>query len=297
MRSVSVLLLYSSANCFQLTVNCTTQPATPFGMTRGSATTDRYYAYFAALGSNTVHRYSLSEKKWLRLPLCPYRNFGLVVVHNALTTIGGREQHSVYSNKLLTLRHRHWVEEHPPMIYARDIPSVTTFDCQGYYTNIIVAGGSVSDSIWTTAVEVLNTRDSAWCSLASLPKPLAFPSAAVHNNGDIMVLSVVGCYREGYCSSLCVDTSNETLSNTTWSSLASLPASGSTAATLRDQLVVVGGSAVSYIHQLINDHWVKIGTVSNGRECLIVSPSPDQLVIVGGEGATNSMTLCICTAV
>lgn len=269
-------------------------------MTRGSATCDRYYAYFAALGSNTVHRYSLGDNKWLRMPSCPYRNFGLVVIHNALITIGGREQHLVYSNKLLTLRHRHWVEEYPPMMYARDIPSISTFESQGHRTLIIVVGGSVGDSKWTTSVEILDTRDSIWFSLASLPKPLTFPSATLCHNSDTMVLSVVGCYREGYRCSLHVDALNESLGNTIiWSSLPTLPASGSTAATLRDQLVVVGGwnsdAAVSYIHQLINDQWVRIGTVTNGRECLIVSPSSDQLVMVGGEGATNSV--CMCTAI
>lgn len=280
-------------------MSCSALSAAPSGMTRGSATCDRYYAYFTALGSSDIHRYSIGENKWLQLPSCLYRNFGLVVIHNTLIAIGGREQYSVYSNKLLTLRHRHWVEEYPPMTYARDIPSVTTLECQDSHTNIIVAGGSVSDGKWTTSVEVLNTRDGVWCSLAPLPKPVAFPSVTLCKAGDSMALYVVGCYREGYSCSLLRDTSNDSLSNTAWSALPSLPASGSTVATLRDQPIVVSGwnssAAASFVHQLINNQWIRIGTVSNGSECLIVSPSPDQLVIVGGEGATNCV--CTCTSI
>ena len=61
-------------------------------------------------------------------------------------------------------------------------------------------------------------------------------------------------------------------------------------ATLYGQLVTVGGerggSLVNSIHQLIDGQWVEIGSMSSGRSmCLVVTPSPDKMMIVGGYGA------------
>ena len=281
-------------------MNCTTRAAAPFCMTRGSAAADLHFAYFTPLGSNMVYQYSLSEDQWLRLPPCQFRNFGLVVIHNALTAIGGREHYSVYSKKLLTLRHRNWVEEYPPMIYARDIPSVHAFELHSSsHVRIIVIGGSISESKWTTSVEVLNIGENTWSLVSSLPTPLAFPSSTVYSCDGALVISVIGCYKEGYICTLQVNTLNDSVNISSWSALPCLPTTGSTAATLCDQLVIVGGwksrASVSFIHQLIGNQWVEIGTVANGKESLIVCPSPNQMVIVGGEGATNSV--CVCTAV
>ena len=38
--------------------------------------------------------------------------------------------------------------------------------------------------------------------------------------------------------------------------------------------------------QLVDGQWVEIGSMSSNREmCLVVSPSPDRMMIVGGYGA------------
>ena len=64
----------------------------------------------------------------------------------------------------------------------------------------------------------------------------------------------------------------------------------STAATLSGQLVIIGGGdrpSVKTIHQLFNGQWVEIGSMSCGRsECLVVSSSPDKMMIVGGVGSS-----------
>ena len=42
-------------------------------------------------------------------------------------------------------------------------------------------------------------------------------------------------------------------------------------------------SEVNSIHQLVDGKWVVIGSMSSDRsECLVVSPSPDRMMIVGG---------------
>ena len=41
---------------------------------------------------------------------------------------------------------------------------------------------------------------------------------------------------------------------------------------------------VNSIHQLVGGDWVKIGSMAGGRYyCLVVSPSPDKIIIVGGR--------------
>ena len=72
-----------------------------------------------------------------------------------------------------------------------------------------------------------------------------------------------------------------------WKPLPHLPVAYSTAATLCGQLVLIGGyqgvSPVNSIHQLAGGEWVKIGSMASGRcYCLVVSPSPDEIIIVGG---------------
>ena len=72
-----------------------------------------------------------------------------------------------------------------------------------------------------------------------------------------------------------------------WTSLPPLPVTHSTAATLSGQLVIISGrqdgSPVMTIHQLLDGQWVAIGSMSHCRLlCLVVSPSPDKMMIVGG---------------
>ena len=83
-----------------------------------------------------------------------------------------------------------------------------------------------------------------------------------------------------------------------WTSLPPLPVERSTAATLSGQLVIVDGDgrpSVKTIHQLFNGQWVEIGSMSCGRsECLVVSPSPDKMMIVGGWGSSiNIVEECV----
>ena len=109
------------------------------------------------------------------------------------------------------------------------------------------------------------------------------------------VAIVIGSDRNGYSCSLQALLSSERPITSqsiphliSWTSLPRLPVIGSTAATLSGQLVIIGGARwflVKTIHQLFNGRWVKIGSVPYGRYwCLVVSPSPDKMMIVGGRG-------------
>ena len=283
----------------QLTVKCHRKKTAPCGMYRGSTTTDGQFAYFTTNYSTSVYRYEWRGEKWEELPSCPHSDSGLVIIDGKLTAVGGKDG-SRYTNKLLILRQKKWVEEYPPMNTVRDSPAVVSTS-DGEY--LIVIGGGGDD--WTAAVELFQVKSRRWYKLTDLPQPLRFPSATIC--GD--QLNVIGDDANGYsCSLQALPSSDQPITSPltlSWKPLPRLPVRESTAATLCGQLVVIGGrrqdwSPVNSIHQLVDGQWVEIGSMATGRwECLVVSPSPDKIIIVGGdEGFLESVDIveeCIVT--
>ena len=271
----------------QLTVKCHHKKTAPCGMYRGSATTDGQFAYFTPYNSTSVYRYEWRGEKWEELPSRPYVDSGLVIIDGKLTTVGGYFL-SDRPDKLLTLRQKKWVEEYPPMNIVRDSPAVVSTS-DGEY--LIVIGGW-GGSGWTARVELFQVKSRRWYKLTDLPQPLPHPSATIC--GD--QLNVIGRDANGYsCSLQALPSSDQPITSPltlSWKPLPPLPVTDSTAATLRGQLVVIGGRRrdvlpVNSIHQVVDGQWVEIGSMATGRFwCLVVSPSPDKIIIVGGYGSS-----------
>ena len=273
----------------QLTVQCHRKKTAPCGMRRGSATTDDRFAYFTPRGSNSVYQYECSTEKWEELPSFPYQNSGLAIIDRELIAVGGLDVlHR--TNKLYTLRQGKWVEKYPPMNTARSQTAVVSTS-DGEY--LIVIGGFVgvvgSIGGWTATVELFQVKSRRWYKLTDLPQPLTFPSATIC--GD--QLNVIGIDPNGYsCSLAALPSSDQPITSPltlSWKPLPPLPVAYSTATTLCGQLVLIGGwrggSPVNSIHQLVGGQWVEIGSMTSGRsECLVASPSPDKIIIVGGVG-------------
>ena len=289
----------------QLTVQCRDKKRAPCEMRRGSATTDHQFAYFTPHGSNTVYSYQWSTEKWEQLPPCPYRHSALVIIDGSLTAVGGEKKPFLrsikYTDKLFTQRRGKWVKEYPPMNTARSRTAVVSTSDGDY---IIVIGGWDGDyARWTTTVELFHMSSRRLYELTDLPQPLNFPSATICG----YQLHVIDGYSyNGYsCSLQALLSSDQPIKSQSmrhfisWTSLPRLrlPMTYSTAATLSGQLVIIGGSrgmsSVNSIHQLVDGQWVEIGSMSRGREwCLVVSPSPDKMIIVGGVGE-DSVEECI----
>ena len=165
-------------------------------------------------------------------------------------------------------------------------------------------GGLGGDGGWTDTVELFQVKTRRWYKLTNIPQPLTFPSATICGNQ----LHVIGWNDNAYtCSIENLPSSNEPITSQSiphlisWTFLPRLPVTHSTAATLYEQLVIIGGeqglSSVNSIHQLVDGQWVKIGSMSSNRDmCLVVSPSPDRMMIVGGYGyyrAKDSVEECV----
>ena len=265
-------------------------------MARGSATTDHQFAYFTPSYSDLVYSYEWNTEQWNELPSSPYRDCALVIIDGTLTTVGGISR-SDRTNKLFTLRQRQWVEEYPPMNTVRSSPAVVSTSGGDY---IIVIGGRGDGGGLTDTVELFQVKTRRWYELTNIPQPLIHPSATICGNQ----LHVIG-YDNGYtCSIENLPSSDEPITSQSlphlisWTSLPRLPVIHSTAATLYEQLVIIGGmqdgSLVNSIHQLVDGQWVKIGSISSNRwDCLVVSPSPDRMMIVGGWGAQDKVEECI----
>ena len=157
--------------------------------------------------------------------------------------------------------------------------------------NIMVIGGVGGG--WSATVELFQVRRRRWYELTNLPhhRALSGPSATICGSQ----LHVIGYGGDGYsCSLQGLPSSDQPITSksisriVTWTPLPHLPVEFSTAATLCGQLVIIGGrrgilSSVNCIHQLVDGQWVEIGSMSSGRhDCLVVSPSPDKMMIVGG---------------
>ena len=298
------MMMYNTCHVIspQLTVQCHVKKTAPCGMYRGSATTDRHFSYFSSWNSTSVYSYEWSVDKWDQLPPCPYRDSTLVIIDGELTAVGGVK--GSRTNKLFTLQQRRWAEKYPPMNTARSKTAVvSTSDGD----NIMVIGGVGGGVGWTTTVELFQVRSRRWYELTNLPQPLALPSATICGNQ----LHVIGYDGDGYsCSLQGLPSSDQPITSqsisriVTWTPLPHLPVTHSTAATLCGQLVIIGGmrggSAVNSIHQLVDGRWVEIGSMSSGRcRCLVVSPSPDKMMIVGGVryvygyGSVNTVEECV----
>ena len=282
----SLILVIYTCHLPQLTVQCHLKSLAPCGMCRGSATAaaDHQFAYFTPASSNTVYRYVWNDELWNELSQCRYSNSALAIIEGELTTVGG-ERGSNHTNKLLTLRRRQWVEVYPPMETARSHPAaVSTSD--GDYI-IVIGGGATS---WTATVELFQVKTRQWYKLTSLPKSLTRPSATICGNQ----VHVIGRDAVGYsCSLQALPSSDEPITPQSiphlisWTPFPPLPVTGSTAATLCGQLVIIGGkrngSRVNSIHQLVEGQWVVVGSMTSERShCLVASQSPNKIVIVGG---------------
>jgi hypothetical protein len=279
----------------QLQIKCQRHQTTaPCDMQRGSAVTNKKCAYFLTDGSTSVHRYHFNDNKWDELPPCPHTQPGLVIVYDVPIAVGGMDTPH-FTNKVLSFKQNKWVEEYPSMNMALSNVAAVSVSESPHNSFIVTVGGCDAFG-WSNVVQVFSFSTWTWCNLPSvMPTPLTCPSATVCGDN----LYVVGDNTNGFSCSV-----NNLLAPDIqhWTRLPRLPVTCTTIATLSGQPVIVGGkqngSPINYIHQLIGERWVKVSSLSCAKhQCLVVSPSPNKMIVVGGVSiffSLSSIDICCC---
>ena len=255
----------------------------------GAAVVHHNTAYFSE-GYN-VYSYSTTEDKWAILKSCPYKSFGMAVVNDKLTTIGGCHVFTSTNALFCLTEDSKWADTLPPMTTSRIRPAAVSTR-----TNLVVAGGSLGQiGEALSRVEVLDTNALQWSSACSLPVGVAYPSMVL-NNGHLYLLSepssVFSCSIEELlktCKHSAVDTN-------VWTKLADVPIPfWANLATLYDEVVVVGGSVTKnmlggnpiediYSYDKGTNTWSITGKLPTPRSaCLVAVVPPNELIVVGGK--------------
>jgi len=161
----------------QLNLTWETRRNAPREMWRGAAVADGSLAYFSPWDSGDVFTYKSEKDEWSKLPEYPQNNFGLAVINNLITAVGGGVG-GQYTNYLSSFRGGEWVTVFPPMPTKRGKPAVIS--AQNY---LIAVGGEEVDG-WgvrtvLSTVEVMDVNTLKWYTAASLPEPVYLMSATV----------------------------------------------------------------------------------------------------------------------
>ena len=131
----------------------------------------------------TIFKYSLTHNTWSRLPDCPTRRHGLVILDNELIVIGGFVSGHLQTNNVYTFRDDKWQQVLPPMPTPREQLSTTSYE-----NNLIIAAGGIvgtNSKGESTSIDVVEIykKDDCWYSTTRLP--FRITQFAIQMVGDI----------------------------------------------------------------------------------------------------------------
>ena len=269
-----VLVLTAHSPLPQLNLQSRRMRNAPNLMYRGSAVTDRNIVFCISDSSYTIYSYHTDRDEWKEHANCPYRDTALIIINGYLTTVGGRSKRET-TNKVLSRKGGRWEEEVPPMVTARYDHAVVSNE-----HTLVAAGGDVEES-----VEVFT--GSSWSSVAPLPRYLHDITATLCEDKVYVMDSLGNIYTSSLTTLLSTRPTATPSTHSTWRPLNTAPVRYSTLSTIDSQVVVVGGvrgdTLTADVHALDNDLWISIGSMSTGRNYLIVVVvNRDKMMVVGG---------------
>ena len=272
----------------QLKLNWEKCEDAPCVMYRGAAIAHGSVAYFSSYAYQEVFAYNSENNDWSRLPECPQSDFGLAVVNNLLTAVGGMSG-GQYKN--CSFSDGEWVTVFPPMPTNRRWPAVVS--AQNY---LIAAGGWGVGGVLST-VEVMDMNTLQWYTAANLPKCVSYMSATVCGGclyllgGCMWGKSVFICALDSLIGS-CHPPSRtppHTSESSVWQCVTDVPVSGSTCTALNGRVLAVGGghshgklTAAVYMYNPDSDSWLVLGNMPTARSNCLVVGLTDCIIAVGG---------------
>ena len=185
-----------------------------------------------------AYSYTPTRDEWTQLPKCPHHYFGMAVVHDKVTTIGGMHRCTV-TTTLLCLEDK-WIALLPPMRTARVKPTTVTTP-----THLIVAGGDTKQGNALLTIEILDTNTFQWSSASSLPETLKRPQMSLC--GEHLYLAknntIFSCSVDELLKSCKPAPTNSSAGESVWTKLADIPVPyGASLTTLRGQVLAIGGA-------------------------------------------------------
>lgn len=258
----------------------------------------------------TVVVYDTHNREWSRLPKQPgqIRSFGMAVVKNQLTLVGGLElsPHKV-TDKLAVWESesKQWTSPYPPMHTARYRLVVAT-----YSEWMAVAGGEGGDGcMYLDSVEILNSTEKQWFSAAPLPMGCTNMRSAVVRDEWYLL----GCFNEnqsiqqGFTVSLpALILLRENTSSTPWHNIPSAPLVSTAALATRDLLFAVGGrtrtgqcSSAINLYLPWKKKWIEVERLPTKRSwCTCTELPSGEILVTGGsepKGVVYSKRVDIAT--
>ena len=284
----------------QLKLTWETRRDAPCWMERGAAAAHGSVGYFSSLHGHDVFAYDSEKDDWSKLPECPQRDFGLAVINNLLTAVGGEPTglfSGDFTNRLVSFNGSKWVTIFPPMPTKRYDPAVIS--AQNY---LIAAGGRgwrVAEAEALSTVEVMNIATREWYTAASLPEPVYHMSATVCR-GRLYLLGGVKNVNSTHAVFTCTldsllhschppsQTPPHTNEAGVWQRIADVPMIYSTCTTLNGRVLAVGGwdSADVYMYNADSDSWPLVGHMSTARSKCLVVGLRDCIIAVGGSSSS-----------
>ena len=229
----------------------------------------------------TVHEYNSVSDEWNMLPEYDYYWFGMAVVDDQLTLVGGIG--GGYTNEVGVWNpsDQEWTHPYPRMITPRSSPEVAT------YNNYLLAAGGYR--YWygpLTTVELLDIRTSKqWLTATQLPVPCSYmTSAIIQDYWYIITRSKEVMYTS--LPHLCNSATDITPAQ--WHRLSDTPLGYSTTIALRGSLLAVGGrdiydpSTAIHLYHPETDTWSKVGDLPIPREHCAVALLPGGEFLVSG---------------
>ena len=265
---------------------------------KGAAVSHGGTAYFHPRDSQKVLQY---KNKWDTLPECPQENFGLAVIDDLLTAVGGKVD-GVAVNHLTSFIENEWKQQFPAMSTKREMPAVIRVN-----DFLIAAGGKGEGGDLLSSVEVMNIKTREWHHAPSLPEPVYAMSATVAQE-HLYLLGGYGKHGPTPAVFVCpidslIDPPSESSPDvestasskpgaeeaTVWYRAADLPVKLSTCVTLSDRVVAIGGSdsdgsSTDAVHMYDPQSWKwpVVGFMPTARSECLAATMQKSVITAGG---------------
>ena len=272
----------------------------PSFMCRGAAVVHGDTAYIRPAGTNMLYSYKniAGKEEWSQLPQNCCENFGLAVVDNVLTSVGGMKNGP--SNALLSLNNKkQWCKIFPPMPTPR-----CSSACATTMQVLVVAGGLAKTNVYHKTVEVMIIDTKLWVVVPPLPQKYWLLSPAIC--GDTLYLaggaaysfpfkSVYSCYIPDLLQTTVLKSPAQRTTQNVWKTVSNLPVAGSTLVSFRGDLLAIGGMDDSdnptsdvYKYDSPTNSWKLFCHMNNALTLRLAFTLPgDCLVVVGGIDCMN----------